>query len=139
MSWNDGITEELSEFLQGLSDLDACTKLAFESVIDEEAEKFKQQVQNSTPVKTGGLKASFKVERGFDRKHWYGYNAEFEGNAPNGEPYQKIANVLNYGKPADEHSGAIAGSHFITKAVSRLKGMDERIEARIVAELAKRT
>lgn len=138
MAWNDGITKQLSDFLQTYSDIDAVTKQAFESVIDEEAGKFERQIQGSVPVKTGGLKASFKVERNIDRRNWYGYNAEFEGNAPNGEPYQKIANILNYGRPADDNAGAIAGTFFVTKTIRKLKGMDDRIKARIEAELIKK-
>lgn len=138
MAWNDGITKQLSEFLQTYTDLDAVTKQAFESVIDEESAKFEQRIQSSVPVKTGKLKASFKIERKVDRRNWYGYNAEFEGNAPNGEPYQKIANILNYGRPADENAGAVAGTFFVTKAIRKLRGMDDRIKAKIEAELIKK-
>lgn len=139
MAWNDGISKELSDFLASASDINGATKLAFESVIDEEVQGYEKRIQQSAPVKTGGLRASFTVKREFDRRNWYGYNAEFEGNAPNGEPYEKIANVLNYGRPAGDNGGAVAGTFFVTKSIRKLKGMDERIEARIAAELAKRT
>lgn len=140
MAFNDGFTEELSAMLQLTEkEVAECSRQALQSVVDEEVKAYENNIRAATPVRTGGLQNSLKVSRDSSKSGWYGYNVEFEGNAPNGEPYQKIANVLNYGKPADEHSGAIAGSHFITKAIGRLKGMDDRIEARIAAELAKRT
>lgn len=139
MSWNDGISKELSEFLTGTLEIGEATEQAFKSVIDGEVQTYENSIQAGVPIRTGGLKASFTVSKAQGRRNWYGYSAEFEGNAPNGEPYQKIANILNYGKPADDHSGAIAGTHFISKAIRKLKGMDDRIEARISAEIAKRT
>lgn len=139
MSWNDGISKEISQELQRVADnIDPVTRGAFTSVIDEEVQTYERGVKNNTPVRTGGLIKAFKITKK-DGGRWYGYSAEFEGNAPNGESYQKIANVLNYGKPADDHSGAIAGTHFVSKAVHKLKGMDGRIEARIAAEIAKLT
>ncbi len=138
MAWNDGISEAISQELQKATDLNVVTKDAFMSVIDEEVKAYERGIKDNTPERTGGLKRSFKITNMYSSK-WYGYSAEFEGNAPNGEPYQKIANILNYGKPADDHSGAIAGTHFISKAIRKLKGMDDRIEARIAAEIAKRT
>ena len=45
---------------------------------------------------------------------------EYEGNDENGEPYAKIANILNSG------SSTIRPRKFITKAVKKLKGMDAR-------------
>ncbi len=139
MSWNDGISKELSEFLTGTLEIGEATEQAFKSVIDDEVQTYENRIQAGVPIRTGSLKASFTVNKAQGRRSWYGYSAEFEGNAPNGEPYQKIANILNYGKPADDHSGAIAGTHFISKAIRGLKGMDDRIEARISAEIAKRT
>lgn len=138
MAWNDGISKAISQELQNVMDIDVATKDAFMSAIDEEVKVYERSVQDNTPVRTGRLKNSFKITK-INSNKWYGYNAEFEGNAPNGEPYQKIANILNYGRPADDHSGAIAGTHFISKAIRKLKGMDDRIEARIAAEIAKRT
>lgn len=139
MALYDGISEELTRELQEFEvNLDEVTRQAFTSVIDEEVKAYERNVRDHTPQRTGGLRNSFKVTNISSNK-WHGYRAEFEGNAPNGEPYQKIANILNYGKPADDHSGAIAGTHFVSKAIRGLKGMDDRIEARISAEIAKRT
>lgn len=139
MSWNDGISKELSEFLTDALEIGEAAEQAFKSVIDEEVQGYESRITKSVPIKTGGLKASFTIKREQGRRNWYGYSAEFEGEAPNGEPYQKIANVLNYGRPAGENGGAITGTFFISRTIRRLKGLDERIEARIAAEIAKRS
>jgi hypothetical protein len=49
---------------------------------------------------------------------------EYEGNAPDGTPYAKIANVLNSG------TSKINPKRFITKAVRKLKGLDDRAAKR---------
>ena len=134
MSWNDGITKEMSEYLDGLSDVGTKARKVGEQVIDEEVREFSNRVVPKIPVKTGGLKAAYKETKITDNgKNWYGYEVGFEGNAPNGESYEKIANIQNYGTPRR------AGSFFITNAVKKLKGMSDRIEARIEAEISKRT
>ena len=134
MAWNDGITEEMAGFLEDVSRAANGARKIAEGVIDSEAQSFSERVTERVPVATGGLRDSFKVERDTSRgRNWYGYDASFEGNAPNGQPYQKIANVLNYGTPH------MAGTLFISNAVRKLKGMDDRIEARIEAELSQRT
>ena len=138
MAWNDGISELINEELTKLEGLGDIAISASRSVIDEEADRFQKNIVSDTPTRTGGLARSFTVQKK-DIGGWYGYTAEFEGNAPNGTPYQKIANILNYGKSPTEKSGAISGTFFITRAIRKLKGMDDRIEARIAAEIAKRT
>ena len=141
MSWNDGISKEMSDMLEAtLSGLEEETKQAAREVIDEETKRFQTYVLTHVPRNTGGLAASFMVYRVNDGKpNWYGYKTAFEGNAPNGVPYEKIANTLNFGRPAGDGYGAIASTEFVSNAVRRLKGMDDRIEARIAAKLAKRT
>lgn len=133
MAWNDGITEELSEFLNGIKAIGPRARKAAEEVIDSEVDTFSQAVEPRIPKDTGGLERSFTVRKDTSRRNWYGYSVLFEGNAPNGEPYEKIANIANYGTPYR------AGSFFITKAIKRLRGMDSRIEARIEAEIANST
>ena len=129
MAWNDGITEEMSEYLSEIAQASSRARAVGESVIDEEVRNFSARVEPKIPVASGGLHRSFTVEKDTSDSKWYGYNVEFKGEAPNGEPYQKIANILNYGTPR------MAGSFFITNAVRRLKGMTDRINARIEAEL----
>lgn len=133
MAWNDGITKEISEFLDGTLKAAKRTRKVAESVIDEEVKSYEDRIRQKTPGK-GNLKAAFcvKKETGKGSK-WYGYDASFEGNAENGEPYQKIANIANYGTPTR------VGTFFITNAVKKLKGMSGRIEARIAAELEDKT
>ena len=142
MAWNDGVSKEMSDMFGAvIKGLDEETKQAAREVIDEEAQSFYARVKAATPQKTGGLAASFKLTKINRGENWYGYSAEFEGTAPNGTPYQKIANVLEYGRPAsaeDPHS-AVAGRHFVRVAVQKLKGMDARIAARLASILAKRT
>lgn len=134
MAWNDGITQEMADFLDGVSRAASGVRKIAEGVIDGEVQSFSERVTARVPVATGGLRNSFKVERDTSRgRNWYGYDASFEGNAPNGEPYEKIANILNYGTPH------MAGTQFVSNAVRKLKGMDDRIEARIETELSQRT
>lgn len=133
MAWNDGISEEISSFLDGIADVGAHARQIGEQVIDEEVKNFSERVEPRIPIKTGGLKRSYTVKRDESKgKSYYGYSVTFEGNAPNGEPYEKIANIQNYGTPRH------AGSFFITNAVRRLKGMTDRINARIEAEIDKK-
>ncbi len=133
MSWNDGISAELSEYLENVGQgINRCRKVA-EEVIDSEVEQFCDRVSSKIPVDTGGLAKSFTKTKDSSNPSWYGYVVEFKGNAPNGEPYQKIANILNYG------SYTRSGLFFIDNATRRLKGMTDRINARIDAELSKAT
>lgn len=134
MAWNDGVTSELSKFIESLGDLGEVATEVAKSVIDTEVSQFSSSIESKIPIKTGGLKASFNLSKVTDAgSSYYGSSAAFEGNAPNGEPYQKIANVLNYGTENQ------AGTQFVSKAIHKLKGMDGRIEARIEAEISKRT
>lgn len=134
MSWNDGITKEIGDFLNGVANaLEGVRKIA-EGVIDSEAMALKERILERVHSPTGGLRSAFKIERKTDNgPNWHGYTFGFEGNAPNGEPYEKIANIQNYGW---KHR---AGTQFVSNAIRKLKGMDGRIEARIEAELSKRT
>ena len=140
MSWNDGISKEMSDmFATTLNGLGEEAISAAKEVIDEDAQRFASTVTSKTPVHTGGLAASFKLVLLNRGQKWYGYSAEFVGTSPDGVPYQKIANILNYGRAAGDGYGAISGTHFMTVATHRLKGMNGRIEARIASKLAKRT
>jgi uncharacterized protein YoaH (UPF0181 family) len=49
---------------------------------------------------------------------------EYEGNAPDGTPYAKIANVLNGG------TSTVKPRRFVTKAIRKLKGLDDRAAKR---------
>lgn len=134
MAWNDGISKELSEHFDRISATCEKARKIAEQVIDEEVQNFSERVESKIPINTGGLKRSYTVKRDTSKgKNWYGYSVSFEGNAPNGEPYEKIANILNYG--TRHHAGVL----FISHAVKRLKGMNNRINARIDIELDKQS
>lgn len=130
-SWSDGITSELGEIMDDLRVVGSRARTVAQHVIDEEVSDYADRVTKAAPMDTGGLRASHHVQIDKERRGWYGYNAQFEGKAPNGEPYEKIANILNYGTPKQ------AGTRFVSKAVHRLKGLSNRIEARIEAECEK--
>jgi hypothetical protein len=136
---NDGITSQLDDFLNGLE-----TKVpeayveALKEVIDEEFTTFSDEIKRNTPVDTGELKKSFSVEKIDHHGRYYGYRAEFKGNNAQGVPYEKLANILNYGATiGGKKPHVIAPTFFISKAIRKLKGMDGRIEARASAKVAK--
>lgn len=117
--YNDGLTESLGEYF---TELGKVGDLAIESIkeqIDIEAEAVEKSLRDNTPHKTGGLKASLKRTKIQGGKR-YGYRLEYQGNAPDGTPYAKIANILNSG------SSTIKPKRFINKAVRKLKGLDDR-------------
>ena len=125
MSWNDGVSKELSDFLESVGKIGGKSKEAIKEQVDIEAEAVKAALERTAPRgKTGGLLRSLAKAEVTTRLHWYGYRLEFEGNDPQGVPYQKIANVLNFG------SSTIQGTRFISKAIRKLRGMDNRIAER---------
>lgn len=127
----------MNDLFEEISDAVGDSKEAAKAQIDDEAKDFKSRIIKGIPVKTGGLKGSFTFEKQNKEKDYYGYSSGFAGESPTGEPYEKIANVLNYGRK--ERKGTFAGTFFVSKAVRKLKGMDARIAARIDAHLKKRT
>jgi hypothetical protein len=127
--YNDGLTESLGEYF---TELGKVGDLAIESIkeqIDMETEAVEKSLIDNTPHKTGGLKESLrktKIDSGNNR---YGYRLEYEGNAPNGTPYAKIANIINSG------TSKIKPRRFITKAVRKLRGLDDRAANRFEGKL----
>ena len=89
--------------------------------VDIEAEIVRAELARNVPRRTGGLARSLIKAKCTVRKNWYGYRIEFEGDDPKGVPYQKIANILNYG------TSNFKGTRFMTKAIRKLRGMDDRI------------
>jgi hypothetical protein len=145
MAWNDGISKMMNDYLESISDLGDEVFDVFKKTIDEAAQQYEQDIVPGIPSgETKGLAASFTVEKELKGSKWYGYKAEFKGENERGDPYQKIANVLNYGRPAGTSRsgrgyGAITGTHFITNAVSKLQGLSERINENIDNVLRERT
>jgi len=123
----DGVTKQLSEYFKQLEQVGDKAIEAIKEQIDIEAESVEKEIRENTPKKTGGLASSFTKTK-IDTGKRYGYKLEYEGNAPDGTPYAKIANILNSG------TSEIKPRRFITKAVRKLKGLDDRINARAKIE-----
>ncbi len=93
--------------------------------IDIETDIVKKSLIDNTPEKTGGLKGSLRKTKIDSRNNRYGYRLEYEGNAPDGTPYAKIANILNHG------TSTIKPKRFMTRAVRKLRGLDDRTNERL--------
>jgi hypothetical protein len=121
-SWNDGVSKQLSEYFEQIGEYGEFAIEAIQEQIDLETEKLVSQLEQTTPRgPTLGLLNSLRKSKITVRHNWYGYSVEFEGENRKGVPYQKIANILNYG------TSTIKGTRFINKAIRNLKDMDERI------------
>lgn len=132
MSWNDGISKQLEEYFNELGTFGDKAIEAVQEQIDIEIEKLVKQLQETTPKgKTLGLLSSLRNTKITARRNWYGYSVEFEGQDRKGTPYQKIANILNYG------TSFIKGTRFLTKAIHNLKDMDSRIYERFQNKINK--
>jgi len=119
----DGITKQLSEFFERIDEFSDTAIIALKEQIDIEANAVFEEIKAGTPQKTGGLKNSL-IKTSINNSKRYGHKIEYEGNAPDGTPYAKIANILNYG------TSTIKSKKFITKAIHKLKGLDERVSKR---------
>jgi len=100
------------------------SKEVIKQQVDIEAEALQAQLLKTTPRRYGNLVRSLSKVEVTNRHNWYGWRLEFEGNDPHGTPFQKIANILNFG------SSTIKGTRFISKAIRKLRGMDDRIAKR---------
>jgi HK97 gp10 family phage protein len=116
----DGVTKQLSEYFKQLEQVGDKAIEAIKEQIDIEADSVEKEIRENTPQKTGGLASSFTKTK-IDTGKRYGYMLEYEGNAPDGTPYAKIANILNSG------TSEIKPRRFITKAVRKLRELDMRI------------
>lgn len=126
---NDGFTESLAEMFEDLTHTGDKAIEAVKEQIDIEAKEVEQALQSSTPVgKTGRLSKSLTKKQISDNNR-YGYTLTYEGEDENGNSYEKIANVLNYG------SSTLKPRKFITRAVKKLKGLDDRAAQRFEEKL----
>jgi hypothetical protein len=126
----DGLTKELDAYFKALGDM-KIGELSIEAIteqVDKESQALFNSLDDNTPEDTGGLKRSLKTAK-ISNVRWYGYETLYDGIAPSGEPYEKIANILNYGSPT------IRPRRFITRAVRQLRGMDERIYDRYLKKI----
>jgi hypothetical protein len=115
---------DLSEFRKKMEAVGERAIKVAQEVINDKSAEFENNLKKDCPVKTGGLKNSI-VRTKCSNGSWYGYKVEFVGNAPNYEPYDKIANILNWGNER------MAGTFFVNKNVSKLESIDKTIEARL--------
>lgn len=131
-SWNDGVSKQLEEYFEQIADYGEFAIKAVQEQIDIEVEKLVKQLEETTPRgPTLGLLNSLRKSKIVVKYNWYGYSIEFEGENRKGVPYQKIANILNYG------SSTIKGTRFINKAIHNLKDMDDRIFERFQNKIKK--
>lgn len=119
----NGITKQLSEFFERIEEFSDKAIIALKEQIDIETNAVFEEIKAGTPEKTGGLKNSLR-KISIDTPKRYGHKIKYEGNAPDGTPYEKIANILNCG------TSNIKPKRFITKAIHKLKGLDERATQR---------
>lgn len=117
--YNDGLTESLGEYFDNIVKIGEIAVQSLKEQIDIETDNVENELRNNTPEATGGLKASLKRTKILGGKR-YGYRLEYQGNAPDGKPYAKIANILNSG------TSTVKPKRFIRKAVKKLKGLDDR-------------
>ena len=126
--YGDGLTEALGGYFEELKTVGDKAVEALKEQIDIEAEQVERELIENTPENTGGLKASLR-KTDAKRGSRYVYRLEYEGTAPDGTPYAQIANVLNGG------TSTVKPRRFITKAVKRLKGLDDRAAKRFEDKL----
>ena len=122
--WNDGISKQINDYFETLIDKSALAEQAIKEQIDIDADSFHAAVKDGAKSKSGKMSQSVKKTEITDRKDWYGYSISFDGNHDDGTPYQKIANIRNYG------TSHIKGTRFITHAIRKLKGLDDRATER---------
>jgi HK97 gp10 family phage protein len=122
------LTEQLSEFFGQLTTVGDKAVEAIKEQIDIETDGVEKELQANTPTDTGGLKASL-VRSNITKGSRYGYRLEYEGNDPNGTPYAKVANILNNG------TSTIKPKRFLTKAIRKLNGLDDRAAKRFEEKL----
>ena len=131
-SWNDGVSKQLAEYFEQIGEFGDYAIEAIQEQIDLEVEKLIKELETTTPKgATLGLLNSLRKSKITAKYNWYGYSIEFQGENRKGVPYQKIANILNYG------TSTIKGTRFINKAIHNLKDMDERIYDRFKSKINK--
>ena len=125
MAWADGISKQLTEYFESIREYGEKAIEVIKEQIDLEVEIVRAELERTAPQgATLGLLQSLTKAKLTARRNWYGYSVTFEGTNSRGVPYQKIANILNYG------TSNIKGTRFISRAIHKLKGMDDRIAER---------
>ena len=148
MSWNDGISKELNSFIEDkLAKIPECAEEAIKETVDIYAQRFYQNVKITTPRRTDystnintDLYNKIVKEKITNRGNkYYGYRIYFEGEFRNGNynmPYEKLANILNYGSNTRQlkKDGTygntyqnVVATRFISKEIKKLKGIEKSI------------
>ena len=126
--YNDGLTEALGAYFEQLEKVGDLAVEAVKEQVDIEADGVERELADNTPEDSGGLKASLRKTK-IQKDARYGYRLDYEGNAPDGTPYAKIASVLNAG------TSTTKPRRFITRAVRKLRGLDDRAQKRFEEKL----
>jgi uncharacterized protein YoaH (UPF0181 family) len=127
----DGVTKQLSDYFRQLESLGDMAVAAVKEQVDAETDAVESALRQSTPVDTGNLAGSLtKTDISTSKK--YGYRLSYEGTDKYGTPLEKVANILNYG------SSTIKPRKFVTKAIRKLKGLDDRAAKRFEDKAGKR-
>jgi len=117
MSWNDGVTKELADFLERICEIGDKSKQAIIKQVDIEANKLRAELFKSAPRGvTLGLVNSLTKIQVTDRPSWYGWRIEFQGKDAHGTPYQKIANMTKKW-PTNCSMRATLSQHSVLKAI----------------------
>lgn len=108
---------------------------AIQEVVTEEANACYEAIKENTPVDKGELRDSLEIipvdgittiKKKVPR---YGYEIDYVGYNDEGVAYSKIGRTLNKG------TSKIPARRHITKAVKKLKGMDDRIYDRFLEKV----
>jgi hypothetical protein len=119
----DGVTKQLHDYLGGLEKLGAIAVESIKEQIDIEADAMESALRDTTPKGSGGLARSLAATS-IDTPKRYGRKLLYDGENERGIPYEKIANILEYG------TSSIRPRRFIRKVVKQLKGLDDRAAER---------
>ncbi|MDR1906529.1 MAG: hypothetical protein LBQ27_06445 [Clostridiales bacterium] len=116
-----GLNKSLRESSAETKELDKALKLDGKSAVES-------ALRSGTPVDTGNLAGSLtKADISTSKK--YGYRLSYEGVDKYGTSLEKVANILNYG------SSTIKPRKFVTKAIRKLKGLDDRAGKRFETKI----
>jgi len=120
----DGVTKQFANYFEKLENLGDMALEAVKEQVDIEADRAEGEIRNGTPKgETGGLVQSLTRTK-IDTPKRYGYRLEYVGEDAQGVPYQKIANILDSG------TSTIKPRRFVTRAIKKLKGLDDRAAQR---------
>ena len=124
----------LIDYLQRLeSNLGPIIKRVTKQVLDEESLTVFNTMKNGTPVSNKEhvhLVDTLKMVK-IDDGRKYGHKIDYDGYNEEGTPYSLIARSLNKG------NAMRAGTKHIDRAVHKLKGIDDRINDRVIEAIDK--